>query len=116
MKLNFRAYIYLSSRTLNPRSQYHDSIRYVGAHCSRSLLCPQIPSLLVSAQTPTEVFRKYHFEDETALGSDGVKRRSVVMDMPLCDRPRKPRPLRSTIDVFYMSLGFRNKILTVDPI
>ncbi|KAJ9291983.1 hypothetical protein DTO027B5_4141 [Paecilomyces variotii] len=27
-----RAYIYLSSRTLNPRSQYHDSIRYVGAH------------------------------------------------------------------------------------
>lgn len=24
-----RAYICLSSRTLNPRSQYHDSIRYV---------------------------------------------------------------------------------------
>ncbi|KAJ9206149.1 hypothetical protein DTO207G8_2548 [Paecilomyces variotii] len=45
-----RAYIYLSSRTLNPRSQYHDSIRYVGAHCSRSLLCPQIPSLLILSE------------------------------------------------------------------
>ncbi|RAL68538.1 hypothetical protein DID88_007265 [Monilinia fructigena] len=36
-----------------------------------------------------------------ALGSDSSKKVLVLMDMPFCGRPRKPRPLISIILIDY---------------
>ncbi|EAU35750.1 predicted protein [Aspergillus terreus NIH2624] len=69
------------------------------AHCCQINQMVHVSILVVSSFE--RMVRIHHFiashpfKDEAALGSDDVRQRSVLMDMPFCGRPRKPRPLRS---------------------